>query len=59
MFAFFNSIDGSPMDGNAVQHPPVIKVPNAEQKAAQERLETRIAALKQQLDRGRQGGGLR
>ena len=49
MFAFFNSIDGSPMDGNAVQHPPVIKVPTAEQKAAQERLETRIAALKQQL----------
>jgi hypothetical protein len=49
MFAFFNSIDGSPMDGNATQHPPVIKVPTAEQKAAQERLETRIASLQQQL----------
>lgn len=49
MFAFFNSIDGSPMDGNATQHPPVIKVPTAEQEAAEERLETRIATLKRQL----------
>ena len=41
MFAFFNSIDGAPMDGNKKDHAPVVKVLTAEQK-------TQIAELKQQ-----------
>jgi mono/diheme cytochrome c family protein len=32
MFAFFNSLDTNPMDGNAAKYPPVIAVPTAEQK---------------------------
>jgi hypothetical protein len=40
MFAFFNSIDGAPMDGNKKDHAPVVKVLTAEQKS-------QIAELKQ------------
>jgi hypothetical protein len=40
MFAFFNSIDGAPMDGNKKDHAPVIKVLTSEEKA-------KIAELKQ------------
>jgi len=40
MFAFFNSIEGAPMDGNKKDHAPVVKVLTAEQK-------TQIAELKQ------------
>ncbi|MFT4559429.1 MAG: hypothetical protein ACI92S_004819, partial [Planctomycetaceae bacterium] len=43
MFAFFNSIDGAPMDGNKKDHAPVVKVLTAEQK-------TQIAELKQKAD---------
>jgi mono/diheme cytochrome c family protein len=32
--AFFNSVEGSPLDGNASRHPPVLRVPSAEQVAA-------------------------
>ncbi|MDG2358740.1 MAG: DUF1549 domain-containing protein, partial [Planctomycetaceae bacterium] len=39
--AFFNSIDGTPLDGNKKDHAPVIKVLTGEQKG-------RIAELKQQ-----------
>ena len=31
LFAFFNNIDGKPMDGNVKDHAPVLKVPSAEQ----------------------------
>ncbi len=41
MFAYFNSIDGSPMDGNVKDHPPALKVLSDEQKQ-------QIAALHQQ-----------
>ncbi|MDA1163924.1 MAG: PSD1 and planctomycete cytochrome C domain-containing protein [Planctomycetota bacterium] len=40
MFAFFNSIDGAPMDGNKKDHAPVIQVLADQQK-------TQIADLKQ------------
>lgn len=40
MFAFFNSIDGGPMDGNKKDHAPAIKVLTDQQKA-------QIAELKQ------------
>jgi mono/diheme cytochrome c family protein len=44
--AFFNSLQGSPLDGNAARHPPVVSVPTAEQTAA-------LAALDQQVLRAR------
>jgi hypothetical protein len=49
MFAFFNSLDGNPMDGNKEEHPPVIKVPTEEQEARQETLNHQIAAAKKEL----------
>jgi hypothetical protein len=50
LFAFFNSIDGSPMDGNATQHPPVITVPTEEQTAQQQQLTDRLASLNQEIE---------
>ncbi len=32
LFAFFNNLDGSPLDGNAKAHEPVVKVPTTEQR---------------------------
>jgi mono/diheme cytochrome c family protein len=49
LFAFFNSLDGSPMDGNAAQHPPIVKVATPEQKAKLDELEQQIAAVRQQI----------
>ena len=43
MFAFFNSIEGAPMDGNKKDHAPVVKVLTADQK-------TKIAELKQKAN---------
>ncbi|MEW4567508.1 PSD1 and planctomycete cytochrome C domain-containing protein [Tautonia sp. JC769] len=45
LFAFFNSIDGKPLDGNAKAHPPVIQVPSPEQEAERARLDEQIAAI--------------
>ena len=39
LFAFFNNIDGGPMDGNVKDHAPVVKVPSAEQQARRTELE--------------------
>jgi hypothetical protein len=47
MFAFFNSIDGAPMDGNKKDHAPVVKVLTDQQKA-------QIAELKQKSDDSRE-----
>ncbi len=49
MFAFFNSLDGSPMDGNRKDPPPVIKVPTREQRRRMAALERQIEALEQKL----------
>ena len=49
MFAFFNSMDGSPMDGNRKDPPPVIKVPTREQRRMLEQLDRQIAELEQKL----------
>ncbi|MDX1564152.1 MAG: DUF1553 domain-containing protein [Phycisphaeraceae bacterium] len=43
LFAYFNSLDGKPMDGNKKAHPPVVTVPNM---AHQEQ----IASLRRKLD---------
>jgi hypothetical protein len=33
LYAFYNSLDEDPMDGNALNHPPVISLPTPEQEA--------------------------
>jgi hypothetical protein len=49
LFAFFNNIEGSPLDGNAALHPPVVRIPTANQKSALARLEVRRSALQWQI----------
>src|SRR5262249_22561309 len=48
LFAFFNNIDGKPLDGNAPLPPPMVKVPTPEQAKALDRLTQRVAELKKQ-----------
>jgi hypothetical protein len=47
LFAFFNSTADDSLDGNAVEYPPVIKLPTPEQSAKLEELRTRIAGLEE------------
>ncbi len=49
LFAFFNNLDGSPLDGNIARHPPVASVPTPEQAAQLAKLSKDIAALQQQV----------
>lgn len=49
LFAFFNSIDGKPLDGNVARHEPVAKVGTPEQTAALARLEKKIADVRQRI----------
>jgi hypothetical protein len=46
LFAFFNSIDGSALDGNAAQYPPIAQITTPQQAAALARLEKRSAEVK-------------
>ncbi len=45
LFAYFNSIDGSAMDGNAARHAPVLPVPTAEQTRRLDGLKARLGAV--------------
>jgi len=45
MFAFFNSIDGPPLDGNREDHAPVIQVPDEDQDAQLKELDAQLADL--------------
>ncbi|HEY8506099.1 MAG TPA: DUF1549 and DUF1553 domain-containing protein, partial [Gemmataceae bacterium] len=49
LFAFFNNLDGNPMDGNAAQHPPVVKVPTPAQERALAGLDRQLAAARRKL----------
>ena len=49
MFAFFNSLDGKPLDGNAKAHPPVLQVPSEEQQAERRRLEQELASVRDRI----------
>jgi hypothetical protein len=49
LFAFLNNLEGAPLDGNNARHPPVVKVPTAEQKATLERLQKQQAEVRQQI----------
>jgi hypothetical protein len=50
LFAFFNNIEGSPLDGNIARHPPVVSVPTPEQAARMAKLKTQIAGLEKEVD---------
>ncbi len=50
LFAYFNSFDENPLDGNAELHPPVIAVPSAEQTARKEQLQEQLAAANREID---------
>lgn len=43
LFAFFNSLDGPPMDGNVPDPAPRVQVPNEEQRATLDKLRADIA----------------
>ncbi|HJT77665.1 MAG TPA: PSD1 and planctomycete cytochrome C domain-containing protein, partial [Gemmataceae bacterium] len=49
IFALFNSIDGSGLDGNSAQWAPFLKAPSPEQAAALGRLDRQIADLHRAL----------
>jgi len=49
LFAFFNNLDGSPLDGNQPRHPPTAAVPSEKQAAAMAKLDKDIAALQTQV----------
>jgi len=46
LFAFFNSLDDNPLDGNAARYPPVLRVATPEQTADLERLQRLIAGIR-------------
>ncbi len=49
MFAYFNSIDGKPLDGNRKDHAPVIQVPTTEQQHELTAYESRIGEIEARL----------
>ena len=49
LFAYFNSIDGGPLDGNRKDHAPVIKVPTPEQERELRQFDEQLAELNRGL----------
>jgi hypothetical protein len=49
LFAFFNNLDGGPMDGNLPQHAPVARMATPEQAARLEQMQQRLAALEEEI----------
>ena len=49
LFAYFNSIDGGPLDGNKKDPAPVIRVPDTQQRQKLNEFDQRIARLNQKL----------
>jgi hypothetical protein len=47
--AFFNSLDGNALDGNAKNHPPVVSVASAEQTNRLEEIAAELVAIDEQL----------
>jgi hypothetical protein len=48
--AFFNSLDGRAMDGNAAAHPPVVRVPTAESRQQLAEVEQMRSELEQEME---------
>jgi hypothetical protein len=49
LFAFFNSIDGPALDGNAARYPPFVQVATPEQKAALKQLNQKAGDVRRQI----------
>ncbi|REJ85170.1 MAG: DUF1553 domain-containing protein [Planctomycetota bacterium] len=49
LFAFYNSFNENPMDGNALLPPPVIEVPTDEQVQQRSELQTRLAGVNEKI----------
>ena len=49
MFAYFNSLDGSPLDGNSSKPAPVLSVPSQEQKQQLDAYEKQIAQWEKEV----------
>jgi mono/diheme cytochrome c family protein len=49
LFAFFNSLDEKPLDGNAARYPPVALVPAPEQKAKLTQLDRKAAEVRRAI----------
>ena len=49
LFAFFNSIEGSPLDGNSARHEPTIRVPTPEFARQLARLQARADEVRKQM----------
>jgi mono/diheme cytochrome c family protein len=49
LFAFFNSLDESALDGNVAAYPPVLRVATAETRRAEERLDQKAAAVRKTI----------
>jgi hypothetical protein len=49
LFAFFNNIDGPPMDGNSARFEPTVRVPTAAQRRALEAADAAIAAVRRTI----------
>jgi mono/diheme cytochrome c family protein len=49
LFAFFNSLDEKPMDDNAAQYPPIVKLATAEQTKELTQLKDKVAALRETI----------
>ena len=49
LFAFFNNIDGPPMDGNGAKWAPIVPVPSPQQTEALQTLDRQIAASQEEI----------
>ena len=49
LYAYFNSLDGEPLDGNRKDHPPVVRVPSKEQVEQLSDLERKIIEVEAKL----------
>ncbi len=49
MSAFFNSLDGNPLDGNAAQHPPVVRVPSDQQAESLASIDQELQELRTRI----------
>lgn len=49
MSAYFNSIDGNPLDGNAKRHHPVLRLETPEQKMLLEEYDTQLGSMRERL----------
>ncbi len=50
LFAYFNSLDGKPLDGNKKDHAPVVRVATDEQQRQLDDFDEQIASLETQLN---------